>query len=59
MISWPDLKLPPINLWSSPRMYISLGGVVERSSRELIRSDRFKGQVKELNKYFNRARKDK
>ena len=59
---WPDLRLPPINLWNLPymgRYEISSGGVAHKRSSEYLKSPSVQRQLKYLEENWNKVKGDK
>ena len=62
-LTWPDLRLPPINLWSLPNGYvpryqITGDGVAHKRSSEYLKSKTVRDQLQFLEENWDRIRKD-
>lgn len=63
-LTWPDLKLPPINLWSLPNGYvpryqITGAGVIHKRSSEYLKSKKVQKQIQFLKKNWEKIKSNR
>lgn len=55
---WPELKLPPINLWNLP-WWIGPGGTIHADPDRILQTDRVKEQIRFLNENWDKIKSDR